>query len=79
MVAPVQPDKVRRARQNGAELGRRRILDLLEREGPCGVDYLVEQTRMSSRTMGQRLRELADLVVIRQDPRGFRMVGLRSR
>lgn len=77
MVAPVQADKVRRARQNGAERGRQHILELLERDGPHGVEYLIDEAHMSRRTFWQRIRELGDRVVVKHQSKGCSMVGLR--
>ena len=65
-----------RARQNGAERGRQRILELLQ-DGPHGLQWLQEETHMSRLTLLQRLRELADVVVVKADPFGNRMAGLR--
>lgn len=71
------PRPAYRGRQNGAELGRRRILELLE-DGPHGFEYLQEEARMSRRTLVDRLRELEDVVRVGEDPFGVRMAGLRT-
>jgi hypothetical protein len=78
MVAPVQPDKVRRAKQNGAERGRQRILELLA-DGPHGVEWLIDEAHMSRRTFWQRIREIGDQVVVKHQAKGCAMVGLRPR
>lgn len=65
-----------RQRQNGAALGRQRILDALA-DGPHGLAYLGEVCHMSRTTLHQRLRELADVVVVKHQPKGESMAGLR--
>lgn len=76
MVAPRTTGAVRRTRTNGAELGRQRILALLQ-DGPHGFQYLQEEAHMSRLTLLQRLRELVDVVRCGEDPHGNRMAGLR--
>lgn len=78
-VAPVQEAAVRRSRQSGAERGRRRILALLEESGPHCVTFLLDETHMGRRTFWTRIREMSDLVVVREDDYGNKFVGLRPR
>jgi DNA-binding transcriptional ArsR family regulator len=76
-VAPVEPRAVRRATQNGAELGRRRILELLADGEVRGVEGLAQDAHMSVRTLMQRLKELRDVVDVREQVHGCALVKAR--
>lgn len=76
MIAPRKREAVQRASQNGAELGRQRLLALLEDGEVRGVDGLARDAKMSRLTCRQRLRELQaeGLVEVREQVRGCALV-----
>lgn len=77
MTAATKPARIRRGTQNGAALGRARILELLA-DGPHGLQWLQDEAHMSRLTLLQRLRELVDVVAVREDEHGNRMAGMRE-